>query len=246
MPDTRTLVQVEMIVVAISTQSTAIHEIVFRKEILCNCAKFTFSFFHIDTVLIKRNPSTSYSKANDTPNYYTMSPSYQTVPLAAPPKVEPSSTSVSMMKKVAVAAMVGTAFLAGNSYARGSNAAPLSSVTGGPPDSVTGNCPGDQTLFAVQNIKPDDALNANHPGEPFQGDPKVICGQVCLTPFEASTLSLAPHDIQINAFAATTCFALGYPVFNNEFSRILFLPGTAPFLIPIYKKEAVTDDDHHH
>ena len=38
----------------------------------CNCAKFTFSFFYIDTVLIKRNPSTSYvySKANDTPNYY--------------------------------------------------------------------------------------------------------------------------------------------------------------------------------
>ena len=65
MPDTRTLVQVEMIVVAISTQSTAIHEIVFRKEILCNCAKFTFSFFHIDTVLIKRNHSTSYPKANN-------------------------------------------------------------------------------------------------------------------------------------------------------------------------------------
>ena len=45
-----------------------------------------------------------------------MFPSYQTVPLATPPKApkeEPSSTPVPMMKKVAVAAMVGTAFVLG-------------------------------------------------------------------------------------------------------------------------------------
>ena len=42
-----------------------------------------------------------------------MFPSYQTVPLVNAPKEEPSSTPVPMMKKAAVAAMVGTAFVLG-------------------------------------------------------------------------------------------------------------------------------------
>ena len=46
MPDTRTLVQIEMIVVAISTKSTAIHKIVFQIEnIVQHLYKITFSFF---------------------------------------------------------------------------------------------------------------------------------------------------------------------------------------------------------
>ena len=42
-----------------------------------------------------------------------MFPSYQTDPLAIVPKEEPSSIPVPMMKKIAVAAMVGTAFVLG-------------------------------------------------------------------------------------------------------------------------------------
>jgi len=57
-----------------------------------------------------------------------MSPStYQTVPFADPSKVEPSSTPVSLWKKVGVAAMVGAALVAGNSY--GSNNNTNSSMT---------------------------------------------------------------------------------------------------------------------
>jgi len=52
----------------------------------------------------------------------TMSPStYQTVPFADPSKVEPSSTPVSMWKKLGVAAMVGAALVAGNSYGSNTN-----------------------------------------------------------------------------------------------------------------------------
>jgi len=52
----------------------------------------------------------------------TMSPStYQTVPFADPSKVEPSSTPVSLWKKVGVAAMVGAALVAGNSYGSNNN-----------------------------------------------------------------------------------------------------------------------------
>ena len=50
-----------------------------------------------------------------------MSPSYQTIPPANAPKDEPSSTLVPMMKKVAVAAMVGTALVVGYSYGASTN-----------------------------------------------------------------------------------------------------------------------------
>ena len=51
-----------------------------------------------------------------------MSPSYETVPLATPSKDEPSSTPVPMLKKVAVAALVGTAALVvGNPYGSNTN-----------------------------------------------------------------------------------------------------------------------------
>mmetsp|Transcript_11981 Transcript_11981/g.13701 ORF Transcript_11981/g.13701 Transcript_11981/m.13701 type:complete len:224 (-) Transcript_11981:63-734(-) len=99
-----------MIVVAIGTKSTAVHEL----------SKFTFSFFHIET----RNKSTAYPTANDKPNYYTMSRSYQTIPPANAPKDEPSSTPVPMMKKIVIAAMVGTAVLVvGYSYGASNNPA---------------------------------------------------------------------------------------------------------------------------
>eukprot|EP00751_Fragilariopsis_kerguelensis_P018116 CAMPEP_0170843686 /NCGR_PEP_ID=MMETSP0734-20130129/6407_1 /TAXON_ID=186038 /ORGANISM="Fragilariopsis kerguelensis, Strain L26-C5" /LENGTH=126 /DNA_ID=CAMNT_0011211905 /DNA_START=206 /DNA_END=583 /DNA_ORIENTATION=- len=42
-----------------------------------------------------------------------MSPSYETVPLATPSKDEPSSTPVPMLKKIAVAAVVGAALVVG-------------------------------------------------------------------------------------------------------------------------------------
>ena len=55
-----------------------------------------------------------------------MSPSYQTIPAANAPKAnapkdEHSSTPVPMMKKVVIAAMVGTALVAGYSYSAGTN-----------------------------------------------------------------------------------------------------------------------------
>ena len=58
-----------------------------------------------------------------------MSPSYQTIPPANAPKDEPSSTLVPMMKKVAVAAMVGTALVVGYSYGSSTNPAMIKSVT---------------------------------------------------------------------------------------------------------------------
>jgi len=54
----RTLVQVRMIAVAISSKSTAVQRDRFSER---KGAKFTFSFFHIETI-IKRNHSTLYSK----------------------------------------------------------------------------------------------------------------------------------------------------------------------------------------
>ena len=80
-----------------------------------------FPFFTSSETII-RNKTKSfnipYPTANNTPNY-TMFPSYQTVPLANAPKEEPSSIPVPRMKKVAVAAMVGTAFVLGFSASGG-------------------------------------------------------------------------------------------------------------------------------
>lgn len=206
--------------------------------------KIHFFLFHIETI-IKRNPSTSYSKANDTPNYYTMSPSYQTVPLVTPPKVEPSSTSVPMMKKVAVAAMVGTAFLAGSyvprtthirsnqvfgSLSNKNNALVAGKLT------AAGDCPSGQVLWAVKNLVPDNSLNSDHPGQPFKGNPLNICGQICMTKFMIGLITAAPKDIQDGASAAS-CGDLGYPVYDQEFARIEFFPGTEGLLIPIFKLE---------
>jgi len=76
-----------------------------------------------------------------------MPPSYQTIPLVTPPKDEPSSTSVPMMKKVAVAAMVGMALVGGNAYGSSNNPAMINIVngftTGGPPPPLpmAGNLP---------------------------------------------------------------------------------------------------------
>ena len=58
-----------------------------------------------------------------------MSPSYQTIPPANAPKDERSSTPVPMMKKVVIAAMVGTALVAGYSYGASTNPAMIKSVT---------------------------------------------------------------------------------------------------------------------
>ena len=58
-----------------------------------------------------------------------MVPSYQTIPPANAPKDERSSTPVPMMKKVVIAAMVGTALVAGYSYGASTNPAMIKSVT---------------------------------------------------------------------------------------------------------------------
>ena len=59
-----------------------------------------------------------------------MSPSYQTIPPANAMKEEPSSTPVPMMKKIGIAAMVGTALLVvGYSYGSSTNPAMIKSVT---------------------------------------------------------------------------------------------------------------------
>ena len=64
-----------------------------------------------------------------------MVPSYQTVPLANVPtkanvpKDERSSTPVTMMKKVAIAAMVGTALVVGYSYGASTNPARINIAT---------------------------------------------------------------------------------------------------------------------
>ena len=80
-----------------------------------------FPFFTSSETII-RNKTKSfnipYPTANNTPNY-TMFPSYQTVPLANASKEESSSPPVPRMKKVAVAAMVGTAFVLGFSASGG-------------------------------------------------------------------------------------------------------------------------------
>mmetsp|Transcript_14126 Transcript_14126/g.16055 ORF Transcript_14126/g.16055 Transcript_14126/m.16055 type:complete len:154 (+) Transcript_14126:130-591(+) len=57
-----------------------------------------------------------------------MSPSYQTVPLATPSKDEPSSTPVPMLKKIAVAAVVGAILVVGNGYSHTSTGITKTSV----------------------------------------------------------------------------------------------------------------------
>ena len=59
-----------------------------------------------------------------------MSPSYQTIiPPANAPKEERSSTPVPMMKKVGIAATVGTALVAGYSYGASTNPAVIDIAT---------------------------------------------------------------------------------------------------------------------
>ena len=106
-----------MIVVAISTKSTAVHEFVKILFFLFSSSERNQSFNSI------------YPKTNDKPNY-TMSPSYQTIiPPANAPKEERSSTPVPMMKKVGIAAMVGTALVAGYSYGASTNPAVIDIAT---------------------------------------------------------------------------------------------------------------------
>jgi len=150
---------------------------------------------------VLQNNSTLYSKENDKPNY-TMPPSYQTVPLVTPPKDEPSSTSVPMMKKVAVAAMVGMALVGGNAYGSSNNPAmnvngfttgSLSSTGGmstlrvsshpfcGVGDAPT-KCPPGQEVWSISGGFYDMFHCAS---DTFSTE---ICAQVCITPSFASYL----------------------------------------------------------
>ena len=118
-----------------------------------------------------------------------MSPSYQTVPLVTPPKVEPSSTSVPMMKKVAVAAMVGTAFLAGSYVPRTTHIrSPTGSLSAMGDMSFLDSTPGNTDCLkgeAVASCKPGDefwSVVGFPDGAGCIGDPRatMICGQICV------------------------------------------------------------------
>ena len=72
-----------------------------------------------------------------------MSLSYQTIPPANAPKEERSSTPVPMMKKVGIAAMVGTALVAGYSYGSSTNnpaMIDIATTTGKPWDTLIRRC----------------------------------------------------------------------------------------------------------
>merc|ERR1711865_290788 len=103
---------------------------------------------------------------------------------------EPSSTGTTMLKKVGVAALVGAAFVVGNSRGSSMNTpkteieAFLSSVDNNRSRMVDINgsilpCSGRSTMYSVAPLVSENIF----PGE-------IICGQLCLTPVQERFLHL--------------------------------------------------------
>ena len=125
-----------------------------------------------------------------------MPPSYQTVPLAVPPKTlaippeEPAPTSVPTMKKLVAAAMVGTALVGGYSYGSSTNPAMINNVNGfaagvSYSTNPVGCAPGAQPDAKVYSAP--DVVTANNPWFlPLKGDPATVCLEACFTPSEVS------------------------------------------------------------
>merc|ERR1712238_91081 len=130
---------------------------------------------------------------------------------------EPSSTGTTMLKKVGVAALVGAAFVVGNSRGSSMNTpkteieAFLSSVKPyvKPYDGIT-SCSGRRTMYAQAPLVSENIL----PGE-------IICGQLCLLPELALFLPLAPKPTPVKG----DCPSLGCTIDSGESFNAIPVPG---------------------
>ena len=182
-----------------------------------------------------------------------MPPSYQTVPLAVPPKTlaippeEPAPTSVPTMKKLVVAAMVGTALVGGYSYGSSTNPAMINNVNGFAAGVSYSTNPGDCAPGAQPDAKvysAPDVVPADHKGwfvRPLKGDPATICLEACLAPSEVADFRQSLQGDNIKMYRAK-CETFGYTVYDNENTTVNLhehTPGSSTYLIPIFKKPFV-------
>merc|ERR1719491_239930 len=147
-----------------------------------------------------------------------MSPAYQTDNTTTEKDAlvnEPSSTGTTMLKKVSVAALVGAAFVVGNSRGSSMNTpkteieAFLSSVKPyvKPYDGIT-SCSG--RWFSTAPLVSENIL----PGE-------TICGQVCLTRVQEVGLGFAPPPTPVMG----DCPSRGYTIDSGESFNAIPFPG---------------------
>ena len=169
-----------------------------------------------------------------------MPTSYQTVPLAVPPKTlaippeEPAPTSVPTMKKLVAAAMVGTALVGGYSYGFSTNPAMINNVNNG---FATGVSYSGTYCTASDRHESDDATLYSAPGVvladheswffgPLKGDPATVCLEVCLTPSEAVNLQQKvqrewPDNIKVHPAG---CLTFGYTAYEYESTYVQLHP----------------------
>lgn len=164
-----------------------------------------------------------------------MPPSYQTVPLAVPPKTlaippeEPAPTSVPTMKKLVVAAMVGTALVGGYSYGSSTNPAMINNVNGFaagvsystyPFSSCEKAWPG-QELYYLPDVVP--ATIPNLPS--LAGNPATICFEGCF--YSESQAKTRFHDIDptyVHPPKRGGCGHAGYTVYDYEKEPVIGFP----------------------
>merc|ERR1712238_200482 len=125
---------------------------------------------------------------------------------------EPSSTGTTMLKKVGVAALVGAAFVVGNSRGSSMNTptteieAFLSSVDNNRSRMVDINgslqCSGRSTMYSVAPLVSENTF----PGE-------IICGQLRLTLVQERFLSFAPKPTPVKG---EDCPSRGYTIDSGE------------------------------
>ena len=183
-----------------------------------------------------------------------MPPSYQTVPLAVPPKTlaippeEPAPTSVPTMKKLVVAAMVGTALVGGYSYGSSTNPAMINNVNGfaagvSYSTNPVGCAPGAQPDAKVYSAP--DVVTANIPElQPLSRAPATICLEACFTPSEVSDFNKEFEEWKEVGIKMQSgkCQEFGYSEYDNENTTVNLhdrTPGSPTYVIPIFKKPFV-------